>query len=99
MNFGGLYIGEPGWLLLALVGPALLLWLYVYAWRQRARQLARMASPHFVGELTASHSTARRRLKEIAAAGIGFLTPLPSRVRNGAPRRPTTRGWGRTWCL
>jgi len=65
MNLASFHFAEPGWLWLALVGPVLLAWLYWYAAQQRAQQLARMASPHFVSELTASHSPARRRLKEI----------------------------------
>jgi Ca-activated chloride channel family protein len=80
MNLG-FHFGEPRWLWLAAVAPVLLVWLHGHAARQRARQLARMASPHFVTELTASHSPARRRFKEIllalaiAFAGLALARP------------------------
>jgi len=64
MNLG-FHFAEPGWLWLALVAPALLAWLFWRAQRQRSRQLARLASPHFLAELTASHSPARRRFMEL----------------------------------
>src|SRR5580700_3923312 len=67
MNLG-FHFGEPLWLWLAAAAPVLLVWLYVYAARARARQLARMASPHFVQELTVSHNPARRRFKEVLLA-------------------------------
>lgn len=65
MNLASFHFAEPGWLWLAMAGPALLVWLYWFAGQRRAQQLARMASPHFVSELTVSHSPMRRRLKEI----------------------------------
>jgi Ca-activated chloride channel homolog len=74
MNLSALHFGEPGWLWLALVGPALLVWLYWYAGRQRLKQLARMASPNFVTQLTASHSPARRRFKEVLVVLVFFLS-------------------------
>jgi Ca-activated chloride channel family protein len=59
----------------------LLAWLHGRAARARRQQLARLASPHFVAALTASHSPARRRLKELllllawAAAGFALARP------------------------
>lgn len=68
----GFHFGEPRWLWLAVAAPALLLWLHGHAARQRARQLALMASPQSAGALTASHSQARRRLKETLVA-VAFV--------------------------
>jgi Ca-activated chloride channel family protein len=82
MNLAGFHFGEPRWLWLAVAGPVLLVWLHWYAARKRAQQLAQMASPHFVEQLTASHSQARRRLKEILLvlafifAGFALARPL-----------------------
>lgn len=80
MNLG-FHFAEPRWLWLAVVAPVLLAWLHWRSGRERVRQLARMASPHFVVELTASHSPARRRFKEILLllvfvfAGITMARP------------------------
>ncbi len=65
MPFAGFHFAEPRWLWLAVGAPFLLVLLSRHAARRRCEQLARMATPHFVAELTASHSPARRRLKEI----------------------------------
>jgi Ca-activated chloride channel family protein len=77
----GFHFAEPRWLWLAVVAPALLLWLHWRAARQRDRQLARLASPHFIAELTASHSPLRRRVKEglLLAAFVfaGFALARP----------------------
>jgi Ca-activated chloride channel family protein len=75
MNLG-FHFAEPGWLWLALVAPVLLAWLHWRAATGRRRQLARMASPHFVAELTASHSAGRRRLKEILILSTFVLAGL-----------------------
>lgn len=81
MNFADFHFAEPRWLWLALVAPVLLALLYQYAAKARRAQLARMASPHFVQELTASHSPARRRLKNIflslafVFAGLALARP------------------------
>jgi len=81
MNIAGFHFGEPLWLLLALAAPLLLALLHGYAARARRRQLARMASPQFIGELTVSHSPARRRVKEallvlaFAFAGLALARP------------------------
>ncbi len=81
MNFADFHFAEPGWLWLAIVGPVLLLVLYRHAAGARRQQLARLASPHFVGPLTASHSPARRWLKEwlillaFVFAGLALARP------------------------
>jgi Ca-activated chloride channel homolog len=65
MPFAGFHFVEPRWLWLAVVASVLLAWLHAHAARKRREQLAKIASPHFVEQLTASHSPARRRVKEI----------------------------------
>lgn len=65
MNFASPHFEAAHWLWLVVLGPALLLWLQWHAARARRQQLARVASPHFVGELTRSHSPARRAIKNI----------------------------------
>jgi Ca-activated chloride channel family protein len=81
MNFADFHFAEPRWLWLALIAPALLALLHIYAARQRRGQLAKMASPHFIEQLSASHSPARRRLKEILlllaliCAGLALARP------------------------
>jgi len=81
MIYDGFHFAEPRWLWLAAVAPVLLAWLHWRAARERARQLARMASPHFVAELTATHSPARRRLREwllllaLGFAGVALARP------------------------
>ena len=80
MSFG-FHFAEPRWLWLATAAPLLLAWLHGRAARARRQQLARLAAPHFVASLTASHSPARRRLKELllllawAAAGFALARP------------------------
>jgi Ca-activated chloride channel family protein len=81
MNFADFHFAEPRWLWLALVAPMLLALLNWHAARNRREQLAKIASPHFVQQLTASHSPARRRLKEILLlcilifAGLALARP------------------------
>lgn len=81
MSFTAFHFAEPRWLWLALLVPVLLALLQWRAARERRDQLARMASPHFVAELTASHSPVRRRFKEIlllfavAFAGVALARP------------------------
>ena len=81
MNFADFHFAEPRWLWLAAVAPVLLAWLHRHAAKARRDQLARMASPHFVQELTASHSPARRRFKNallllaFAFAGLALARP------------------------
>jgi Ca-activated chloride channel family protein len=81
MSFAGFHFAEPRWLWLAAAAPVLLALLHRHAARARREQLARMASPHFVKELTASHSPARRRFKNtlllaaFATAGLALARP------------------------
>jgi Ca-activated chloride channel family protein len=89
MNFADFHFAEPRWLWLAAVAPVLLARLHRHAANARREQLARMASPHFVEQLTTSHSPARRRLKEVllllafAFAGLALARPQWGRVENG----------------
>lgn len=75
------HFAEPHWLWLAAVAPVLLTWLHWRAGNERRRQLAQMASPHFVAELTVTHSPARRTLKEVliilsfVLAGLALARP------------------------
>jgi Ca-activated chloride channel family protein len=81
MNFADFHFAEPRWLWLAAVAPVLLALLHRHAAHARRAQLARMASSHFVKELTASHSPARRQVKNIfllaalAFAGLALAQP------------------------
>ena len=81
MTFSQPHFAEPRWLWLAVVGPLLLIALQVYAARARRRQLAQIASPEFVANLTRSHSPLRRGIKNIllvlAVAGIGLALARP----------------------
>jgi Ca-activated chloride channel family protein len=79
--FSDFHFAEPRWLWLAAVAPVLLALLHRHAVRARREQLSRMASPHFVEQLTASHSPARRGFKNIlllaafALAGLALARP------------------------
>ena len=79
--FSDFHFAEPRWLWLAAVAPVLLALLHRHAANARREQLARMASPHFLKELTASHSPARRRFKNalllvaFACAGLALARP------------------------
>ena len=81
MDLSHPHFEAPQWLWLALVAPLLLAWLHRRAAVKRRRQLAQIASPRFVQELSASHSPARRRFKEFllvlafASAGIALARP------------------------
>ena len=81
MNFAAFHFADPRWLWLVVVAPVLLALLQRRAANARREQLARIASPHFVKELTASHSPARRRFKEILLllafilAGLALARP------------------------
>jgi Ca-activated chloride channel family protein len=75
------HFAEPRWLWLAVAGPLLLLALQRYAAGARRRQLEKIATPHFLTELTRSHSPARRTVKEVlllltvAAFGLALARP------------------------
>ena len=81
MNLADFHFAEPRWLWLAVLAPVLLAWLHRHAAKARGEQLARMASPHFVPVLTASHSPGRRSLKElllvvaVLSAGLALARP------------------------
>jgi Ca-activated chloride channel family protein len=81
MNFPDFHFAEPRWLWLAAVAPIFLALLNKYAAAKRREQLAKMASPHFVKQLTGSHSPARRRFKNILLlfafifAGLALARP------------------------
>lgn len=75
------HFAEPAWLWLAISGPLALISLLTWSAWARKRQLARIASPDFLKELTRSHSSLRRSLKNIflvaAVACIGLALARP----------------------
>ncbi len=89
MNWAGFHFAESRWLWLAVLAPVLLALLHWHAAKLRREQLSRLASPHFVAELTASHSPARRRFKEILLllvflfAGMALARPQWGRTEAG----------------
>jgi Ca-activated chloride channel family protein len=90
MPFAGFHFAEPRWLWLAAVAPICLVLLNKFAAEKRRAQLARMASPNFIQQLTASHSPARRRLKEmllmlaVLFAGLALARPQWGRTESGS---------------
>ena len=88
MTFTDFHFAEPRWLWLAAVAPILLALLHRHATKARRAQLAKMASPHFVEQLTASHSPARRAVKNILLllvfifAGLALARPQWGSVEN-----------------
>lgn len=89
MNFTNFHFAEPRWLWLAVVAPVLIGLLHAHAAKARRAQLAKMASPHFVQELTASHSPARRHFKNVLLlfafvfAGLALARPQWGSVEAG----------------
>ena len=81
MDFVHPQFAEPRWLWLAVLGPLLLVALHRYSAGARNRQLARLAAPHFLANLTRSHSPARRAFKHallvLGVAGIGLAMARP----------------------
>ena len=81
MSFTNPHFAEPRWLWLAVLGPMVLVALQWYSAWARRKQLAQIAAPHFVGELTRSHSPMRRLIKHtllvLAVAGIGIALARP----------------------
>ena len=81
MNFAHPHFAEPHWLWLAVAAPLLLIALQRYAAAARRRQLATLAAPQYLKDLTRSHSPARRALKNIllvlAVAGVGVALARP----------------------
>ena len=81
MEFAHPHFAEPHWLWLAVAAPLLLIALQRYAAAARRRQLATLAAPQFLKDLTRSHSPARRALKNLllglAVAGVGVALARP----------------------
>lgn len=75
------HFAEPRWLWLAVAGPLLLIALQRYAAWARRNQLAAIASPRFLADLTRSHSPGRRALKDgllvaaVALLGLALARP------------------------
>jgi Ca-activated chloride channel homolog len=88
MNFSGFHFAEPRWLWLAAVAPVLLAACQWHAAQKRRKQLAKLASPHFIPQLTATHSPGRRRVKEILLlavfifAGLALARPQWGSIEN-----------------
>jgi Ca-activated chloride channel family protein len=81
MNWVNPHFAEPRWLWLAVLTPVLLVVLQAYSGWARKKQLAQLAAPEFLAELTRSQSPGRRALKNIllvlAVAGIGLALARP----------------------
>ena len=81
MNFVHPHFAEPRWFWLAVLGPVVVAALQGYSAWARRKQLARIAAPHFVEELTRTHSPARRAAKGallvLAVAGMGLALARP----------------------
>jgi Ca-activated chloride channel family protein len=81
VNFANPHFAEPRWLWLAVLAPLVLVALQRYSAWARRKQLAQIAAPHFVKELTRSVSPDRRALKQallvLAAAGVGLALARP----------------------
>jgi Ca-activated chloride channel family protein len=89
-SFANFHFVAPEWLWLAVLAPVLLALLYRHAAKARREELGRMVAPHFIGQLTASHSPARRRFKNgllfaaFALAGIALARPQWGQVQTSA---------------
>jgi Ca-activated chloride channel family protein len=81
MSFVNPHFAEPLWLWLAVLGPLVLLALQRYSAWARRKQLAQLAAPHFIEELTRSYSPARCAFKNallvLAVAGVGLALARP----------------------
>ncbi len=81
MPFTHPHFAEPRWLWLAVLGPLVLIGLQSYSSRARHHQLAQIAAPHFLQQLTRSHSPFRRWLKQallvIAVTAVGIALARP----------------------
>jgi Ca-activated chloride channel homolog len=81
MNFANPHFAEPRWLWLAVLAPLVLAALQSYSAWARRKQLAQIAAPQFVEELTRSASPVRRALKQtlvlLAAVGVGLALARP----------------------
>ena len=81
MNFANPHFAEPQWLWLAFLGPLSLVLLQRYSAWARRRQLAQIAAPEFLAELTRSVSPVRRAIKSVllvlALVGLGLGLARP----------------------
>jgi len=81
MTLANPHFAEPEWLWLAGLGPLVLIALQRYSAWMRKHQLAQIAAPEFLADLTRSHSPARRALKNtllvLAVAGMGLAMARP----------------------
>src|SRR5438477_5661226 len=81
MNFSAPHFAEPRWLWLAFLGPIFLFALQRYSGWARKQQLARLTAPHYLQELTRSHSPIKREIKNafllVVVAAIGFALARP----------------------
>ena len=81
MDFAHPQFAEPRWLWLAVLGSLGLVALHRYSAWARSRQLAQLAAPHLIADLTRSHSPARRALKHallvLGLAGMGLALARP----------------------
>jgi Ca-activated chloride channel family protein len=86
-NPANFHFVSPGWLWLAILAPAALALLHRHAAQARREALGRMVAPHFVRQLTASHSPLRRQFKNglllaaFALGGIALARPQWGRVQ------------------
>ena len=80
-DFSHPHFAEPAWLVLALLGPVLLVALMFYARRARRWQLARLAAPEFLEAMLRGHSAGRRHIKQallvVAVFVIGLAMARP----------------------
>jgi Ca-activated chloride channel family protein len=81
MNLANPHFAEPEWLWLTALGPLCLLLLQFYSDWMRKKQLAQVAAPEFLNDLTRSYSPMRRWLKNsllvLALAGTGIALARP----------------------
>jgi Ca-activated chloride channel family protein len=81
MNLSNPHFAEPEWLWLAVLGPVVLLLLQRYSDWMRKKQLAQIAAPEFLNDLTRSYSAMRRWIKNVllilALAGVGIALARP----------------------
>jgi Ca-activated chloride channel family protein len=95
MDFSHPHFAEPVWLWLAFLGPVVVIALQRYSAWARRKQLARLAAPEFLAELTRSHSPARRQLKELMLVAVVFAMGLAlARPQWGAQRADRTQVTG-----
>ena len=92
MNFAHPHFAEPLWLWLAFLGPVVVVALQRYSALMRRKQLARIAAPEVVRELTRSHSPARRIFKEaILALAVCFIGLALARPQWGEEQQRETQ--------